>query len=304
MVTQKLVNAADNLANQETAEQKLDKIQIPTDITPAETQPEGVYNVIFKMVKKKRGRHWLDNCCDPVPNPENGGKMERMWLLSGANDVWESTVEHILKDKNRYDRARRGMDIIFLDGVCRVRSTDTLRLKFLKNHPKNVGDRRTGSLGSDFYEYSPAKEQQDRQKKQLLKIEMVLKAKELSEKDPEKMKKIASYLGIPFVDELGMVKSNDGITTELMLRADTDPVTFQKCLDSREVEVGYLVKRAIIDGKIDLGGESRNAIWANGKGYICKIPSVRKPYEYLTELALTNSDDGIKFLEQLKQFAT
>ncbi len=304
MIKQSDVHAADNVAKQESAMSKLDRIQIPTDITPNERQPEGVYNVIFKLVKKSKGRHWLDNCSTEVPNPENNNIPERLWLLSGAKGVWESEVENILKDKNRYDRARRGMDIVFVDGVCRVRSTDTLRLKFLKLHPKNVGDRKQGALGSDFYEYSPAKEQAERQQKQLLKIEMVLKAKELSEKDPDKLRKIASYLGVPFVDELGMAKSPDGIATDVMLRADTDPVTFQKCLDSRDVEVSFLVKRAIIDAKIDLGGQSGNATWANGKGYIAKVPSTRKPYEYLTELALTNSDEGRKFLEQLKTIVT
>lgn len=299
MIKQSDVNAADNAAKQASAMDKLDRIQIPSDITPSERQPEGVYNVVFKLVKKSKGRHWLDNCSTEVNNPETN-MPERLWLLSGASDVWESKVENILKDKNRYDRARRGMDIVFLDGVCRVRSTDKLRLKFLRLHPKNVGDRKQGALGSDFYEYSPAKEQAERQQKQLLKIEMVLKAKELSQKDPDKMKKIASYMGIPFVDELGMVKSDDGIATELMLKADTDPVTFQKCLDSKEVEVSFLVKRAIIDAKIDLGGQGRNATWANGHGYIAKVPADRKPYEYLTELALTNSDEGKKFLEQLK----
>jgi hypothetical protein len=300
MIKQSLVHAANAEARQESATERLDRIQIPTDISPSEKQPE-VFNVIFKLVNKKKGRHWLDNCSTEVTNPDTGNP-ERLWLLSGASDVWESKVEHILKDKSRYDRARRGMDITFLDGILRVRNTDTLRLKFLRLHPKNVGDRKIGALGSDFYEYSPAKEQQERQQKQLLKIEMVLKAKELSDKDPERMKKIASYLGIPFVDELGMAITPDGIATELMIRADNDPVTFQKCLDSREVEVSYMVKRAIIDNKIDLGGESRNATWANGKGYISKIPPIRKPYEYLTELALTNSDEGRRFLEQLKTF--
>lgn len=130
---------------------------------------------------------------------------------------------------------------------------------------------------------------------------MVLKVKDMP---ADKVKKLASFLGVAFVDELGMPKSDEGIRTELMIKADTDPVTFQKYVDSREVEVAYMVRRAILDAKIDLTGQTGNAIWANGKGFIARIPSTRKPYEYLTELALTNSEEGRAFKQQLEQIGT
>ena len=66
------------------------------------------------------------------------------------------------------------------------------------------------------------------------------------------------------------------------------------------VDIQYLVKQAIIEAKIDLTGQAGNALWAGGKGFICKIPVGRKPYEYLTELAMTNSDEGKSFKEQLQ----
>lgn len=302
MITQKTATAANTVAAKEKAQMDaLDSIQIPTDLIPKEIKPEGAYNVIFKLVKKRRGRHHLDNFTEPVPNPDNGNVPERMCLLAGAIDVWESKCENILKDKARYDRARRGMDIIFLDGVCRVRSTDMLRLKFLRLHPKNVGDRKVGSIGSDFYEYSPAREQEDRLKKQMMKIQMVLKASEMDCSVTGYGRKIASFLGIKMVDEdLGTPKEPGAIKTELVLRADTDPVTFQKYIDSTEVEIQWLVRRAISDSKIDLGGATGTVTWADGKGFIGKIPSTRKPLEYLTELALTNSEEGRRFKEQLQ----
>lgn len=306
MITQKAANSANATAAQEKAQiDALDKIKIPTDLIPEIKRPEGAYNVIFKLVKKRRGRHHLDNFSDPVPNPENNNVPERMCLLSGATDVWESKCENILKDKQRYDRARRGMDIIFLDGVCRVRSTDVLRLKFLRNHPKNIGDRRVGSIGSDFYEYSPAKEQEDRLKKQMMKVQMVLKAGEMDCSENGYGRKIAVFLGVKMTDEdLGIPKTADAIKTELVLKADTDPVSFQKYVDSKEVEIQWLVRRAIGDSKIDLGGATGNVTWSSGKGYIAKIPSTRKPLEYLTELAMTNSEEGRKFKEQLQTIMT
>jgi hypothetical protein len=301
MIKQSHADAASKEAAQEKATGRLDRVQIPSDILPAEKQKEGVYNVLFKLVKKKRGRHWLDNFTEAIPNPENNNMPERMCLLAGATDVWESKCENIIKDKNRYDRARRGMDIMFVDGVLRVRSTDVLRLKFLRLHPKNVGDRRVGSLGSDFYEYSPAKENEDRKKKIVLKME--IGAKVMSMPD-EQARKLASFLGIPMVDELGMPVSPDGIKADLAFKVDADPATVQRYIDSREVEISWMVKRAIIDNKIDLGGTSGNAMWSAGKGFIAKIPSDKKPYTYLTELAMTNSEDGRRFLEQLKTIVT
>lgn len=286
---------------EETSLEKLDSIYIPTDILPEEKAKEGVYNILFKLVKKKSGRSYLDNCGDPVPNPNNKNIPERIWLLAGATSIWESDVENILKDKNRYDRARRGMDIVFVDGVCRVRSNDLLRLQFMRANAKNVGKNRSGAGKFDYYEYDPAQEQKDRMAKQLLKIEMVLKVKDMSE---DKVAKLAAFFAIPFVDELGVKKSPEGLRTELMLKADTDPATFQKYMDSKEVEISYMVKRAIIDNKIDLGGESGTATWAQSRGFIAKVPPTRKAYEYLTELALTNSEEGRNFKQQLEQIVT
>lgn len=128
---------------------------------------------------------------------------------------------------------------------------------------------------------------------------MVVKAKEMP---IEKVKKLASFLGISFIDELGMAKGDEGVRTELMLRADNDPENFAKYFDSPEVDTAYMVKKAILDAKIDLHAQAGNAIWANGKGLIGKIPAGRKPYEYLTELAMTNSDEGRRFKEQLQTF--
>lgn len=292
---------ADKEAKEKKVLNSLDNLVLPTDVVPPEPEvkTEQVYNVLFKLVKKKKGRVWLDNCCDGVINPTTK-KPERIWLLSGARSIWDSDLEYILKDKNRYERARRGMDIVFLDGVCRVRSTDVLRLEFMRNHARNVGRRRTGTLPGDFYEYDPLQEQKDRHARQMLKIEMILQARDMP---IEKARPLAAYLGVSFVDELGMPKTDEGIKTELAIKADTDPVTFQKYLNSREVEVSWMVRKSIVESRIDIGDGSGNIRWANGSGFITKMPSTRKPLEYLTELALTNSDEGRRFLEQLKQIS-
>lgn len=294
-ITADMTKAADTMFKQENPVSAIDKIEIPKDILPEEKRVQSEYNVLFKLVKKRKGRTWLDNCCDNVPNPKNNDIPERIWLLNGATSIWESELENIFKSKDRYERSRKGRDIVFVDGVLRVRSSDKLMLEFLRKSKHNVGSNRAGAGKFDFYEYDPQQEQKDRLAKQMIKLEMIVKLKDV---DEVKVKQLASFFGIPFVDELGMPKTIEGIRTELMLLADTRPADIQKHFDSKEVTISYMVKTAIRDAKIDT--HDGNAYWAGGGGFICKIPLGRKPYEYLTELAMTNSQDGMIFKSQLE----
>lgn len=131
----------------------------------------------------------------------------------------------------------------------------------------------------------------------MLEIDMAIAAREMP---IDKARKLANFLGVIFYDELGQPKTDDGIRRELMLLAKRDPKKFQQNIDSKEVEIAYLIKKAIIDSKIDLGGTDGNVRWANG-GFIAKVPAARKSQtqQYLLELAMTNSDEGKSFLEQL-----
>lgn len=251
--------------------------------------------VIFKLKTKKRGRHYLDGINSAV-NP-NTKKRERIYLIRGADSIWQSELTELLKDKDYVAKNRDS--ILFEDGIARVHVSDERRMEYAKANNNNTGvEKRVANGKHDFYEYNPVAESAERFKKQMLKINMVVKAKEM---DGSKMKKLASFLGISPVDELGIPKGDEAIRTELMIKADTDPITFEKYIDSKEVDISYMVKKAIIDAKIDLTAQAGNAIWAEGKGFIGKIPFGRKHYEYLTELAMTNSPEGKGFLEQLQQ---
>jgi hypothetical protein len=266
------------------------------NVAPA-TEGQRMY-VIFRLVKKKRGRTYVDGICDNVPNPKSG-KRERIWLLNGADSIWQSELTELLKDKDYVSRNRRSL--IFEDGICRVPINDERALEFARATVKNVGKNRTGSGKFDFYEYDALEEQASRLKKQMTKIEVILKVKDMP---ADKMKKLASFLGIMPYDELGQLKGEEGIRTELLLKADAMPETVDKYFDSKEVEISYLVKKGIVEAKIDLTGQTGNALWAGGKGFICKIPANRKAHEYLTELAMTNSDEGRSFKTQLEQIVT
>lgn len=255
------------------------------------TQGEKVY-VIFKLAKKKRGRVYIDGRCDNVTNPETKRK-ERIWLLNGADSIWQSELMELLKDKDYVKHNLRSL--IFEDSVCRIRVDDERQLEYARANVHNVGKNRNGEGKWDYYEYDPQEEAKARLERENKEIEMMMKA---SQMDIDKAKKLAAYFNIRFVDDLGMYIGDEAIKAELIRKAKHDPYNFEKFIDSKEVEISWLVKRAIMDAKIDLG--NGNAIWANGKGFICKIPSDKKPYEYLTELAMTNSEEGKAFKEQLQ----
>lgn len=254
--------------------------------------------VIFKLVDTKRkGRVYIDGIDDDILNPKTKNR-ERIWLLSGTSSIWSTELVEQLKDKDFVRNNRRSLQ--FEGGVMRVPKWDERMLEFVRvcRHLIDNPNRRTGSK-FEFFEYNPAKQQEEALKKEMLEIDMAIAAREMP---IDKARKLANFFGIIFYDELGQPKSDDGIRRELMLFAKRDPKRFQQNLESKEVEIAYLIKKAIIDSKIDLGGTDGNVSWSNG-GFIAKIPVARKSQtqQYLVELAMTNSDEGKQFLEQLQK---
>lgn len=259
-------------------------------------------HVIFRLVRKKQRRLRIDGICDNALNPKTNER-ERIYLIRGAKSIWQSDLTELIKDidkPNSYISKNR-VSLLFEDGICRIPVTEKNQLEYARVNTHNVGKNRSGAGKYDYYEYDAHEEQKLRLEKQMHRIKMISKANEMAE---DKMKKLAAFLGISFVDELGMPKGVEGVRSELMIKADTQPETFEKYIDSKEVEISWLVRRAILDAKIDLTAQAGNAMWSGGKGFIGKIPSNRKAYEYLTELAMTNSPEGRVFKEQLEQVIT
>lgn len=263
------------------------------DLTSVTPVPEKRF-VILRLVKKRRGRVWIDGIANNILNP-NTKRRERVYLLNGADSIWQSDLIELLKDKDYYRRNRRSL--LFENSICRIPIEDERAIEFSKVCPYNVGKNRTGSGKYDFYEYDALEEQKARAEKQNFKLKTVLKVNEMGS---EQVKKLAGFLGIKFVDDIGMPIGEEGVKNELLILADTRPEVVAKYIDSREVDVAWLVRKALTESLIDIS--NNNAIWASGKGFIAKIPSARKPYEFLIELAMNQTvEDGRKFLEQLKQ---
>jgi hypothetical protein len=258
--------------------------------------------IIFRLVKKKQRRLRIDGICDNCTNPKTK-EVERTYLIRGAKSIWQSDLTDLIKDidkPNSYISKNR-LSPLFEDGVCRVPVSDARQIEFLRVNAHNVGKSRAGAGKYDFYEYDAQEEQKFRLEKQMQRINLITK---LSTLPKDKMQKIAVFAGVSMVDELGMPKGEEGMRAELMIKADTQPDLIEKMINSKEVEISWLVKKAIVEAKIDLTAQAGTALWAGGKGFIAKVPSNRKAYEYLTELAMTNSEEGRTFKEQLETMAT
>jgi len=299
---------ATTLKHVQTAMQGEPKVEDPQldfieTIKPPEnvSAPEKTY-VVFKLVKKNVRAFNLDGIGDGI-NPKTK-QLERIYLIRGASSIWQSELTDLLNnwDKPNSYVSKNRMSLKFQDGICRVPVIDGLTLEFARANIRNVGKQRNGSGKYDYYEYDAAEEQKMRYEKQLSRINTI---QLISNMEEQKMTKLALFLGVkPYDDETALPKTPDGYRTELLVMADTKPDTVNRYINSAEVDVAYMVRKAISEAKIDLGGGNGNVIWAGGGGHIGKIPAGRKPVEYLTELAMTNSNEGKQFKQQLETLGT
>ena len=259
-------------------------------------QNTGVKYHIFKLVSNTRKGGVHVPGIDDVINPATG-KMERVRLLSGVDTIWLKEQKDVTPEYAKNNL--RSLSFLRGTKILRIPEWDTTALEFARITRHNIGSpsNKTGSH-FEFYEYNPAREQEEMLKREELEIEMAILAKGM---DAEKMRKHAAFLGLRLIDDLGMPKTDDGIRREYIVYAKRQPEYFQRTVDSREVEYAWLIKRAIIDGKIEIGREPGRVYWANGGGLIGSYAKSENPEKYLLNLALTNSEEGRIFKERLQQ---
>lgn len=260
-----------------------------------DTQVQEEEFVIFKLVDNTKQGGVHIHGIDDVVNPDTK-VTERIRCLSGIESIWMKDQKGLdpqyIKDNQRTFSFFRGAKML------RVPKSDKTGLEFLSLTRHNIGapNRKTGSR-YEFFEYNPKKQQEEALKKEMLEIEMAIEASKI---EVEPMRKHANYLGISAFDEFGIPKTDEGIRREYIISAKRNPTRFKKTLGSKDVEISYLVRKAIADNLIDLGGHSGNVTWGAG-GFIARIPVGRNTHEYLVELALnTTSEDGKRFLSQLQ----
>lgn len=247
--------------------------------------------IIFKLRNPPNGKVHLDGI-DDVFDPETKS-MRRIRLIRGAKTIWMDEQEKMDKDYLQKNR----ISITFVAGnlIC-DQQKDEFIIKAARLMNANEGNvNRVPGKKRSFYEWDPAAQERDAFEKELLEAKVVQMA---MEQPFEKMKKHALYLNLPITNEMGLIRGEDGIRALYLRAAKADPNKFKESLDSKEVEYKYLIRRAIIDAKIDI---TTTAIKYPTGQLICRLPHGREAVDYLIEFAMLPTDESKSFVERLQK---
>jgi hypothetical protein len=255
---------------------------------------EGVTYKIFKLSDtKKNGKYHMEGI-DDVWNPDKK-RMERIRLLTGYPSIWVEDQKGL--EKSFVEKNRRSL--IFDRRVLRIPDYDTAALEFLSICNANLDNpNKKGTRKITFFQWNPQRTAELEREKRVAKVAAIKYASLASD---EEMRKHCHYLGILFTDELNMPKSNEALRNDYELYAEAQPNKFMQSAGSKEVEIAYVVKKAILDNKIDVNSKQGSAYWAGDGGFICKIPAASQPKDYLIEYAMMPNDESRQFLSQLKK---
>jgi hypothetical protein len=259
--------------------------------------PASATGTTFKIFKlsdtKKNGRYHMEGI-DDVWN-EKKNRMERIRLLRGYPSIWVEDQKGL--EKSFVEQNRRSL--IFDRRVLRVADYDVEALEFLNLCNANLDNpNRKGTRKVTYFQWNPQRTAELERAKRVAKVEAIKYASLASD---DEMRKHCNFLGIQFIDELGMPKSMDALRNDYELYAEAQPNKFMQSAGSKEVEIAFIVKKALIDNKIDTSTKRGSAYWSNNGGFICKIPADKKPQNYLVEFAMFPQDESKAFLEQLKK---
>lgn len=269
---------------------------------------DGKYNIkypetkewhIFKLVDNtKKGNVYIPNI-DDVMNPATG-RVERVRLLAGVDTIWVKEQKDLTKEYISQNMV--SLRFYRNQKMMRIAGHNHTALEFVRLTNSNVGNplRTTGSR-FEFYEYDFAAAEAEAFEKENFELEMALLAKQAKEED---MKKHAAFLGIRLINDIGEKKSADGIRREYVMAAKRNPKYFQQTMKTEQIEISWLVRKAIADSLIEVGREPGKIFWARNGGMIGVFAQTENPQDYLTNLAMTNTEEGKLFKEQLKQVVT
>lgn len=290
------------------AEKEVGYIPRPSQQTGTATQ-----NVIFKLVNKSRGDVYVplyqQNVIRGYQKDDKGKEdktkpiLDTIRVLKGVYSIWESEQKDIKMDTKSISKARRSIKFEWMtkDSIARVRVDDIYALEAMRvlSFNTEVPGANKGSRFA-YYEIDTNKQAEIEAKKRQARRKAVKLAEDQTF---EKLKKHAIYLRIHLVDEYGTPKVEKALRNEYEDYADLNPDRFLTSVGSKEVDIAYLINKAISEAKIDTSTHKGSAYWATG-AFICKIPANSKAQDYLVEYAMNPVNvDGKAFLEQLENIS-
>lgn len=254
--------------------------------------------VIFKLVNTSRKGAVNVDGIDDVINPETS-KLERIRLVTGCDSIWLKDQKNLTDDYVRQNRR----SLKFEGKFCRIPEWDTTAIEFARICRSFVESPTYKSRGSKhaFFEWNPARMAEENAKKTRRKMDAMKKA---IDAPVDYMRKHAYYLGVQAVDEIGLPKNDEAIRNDYFVKAEQNPEHFLKTYEDPAVNISYMVKKALSEGKIDLGRTQGSAYWAFNGGLIGQIPLGQTPHGYLVNLSLNHTKEGKAFLETLQSISS
>lgn len=279
------------------AQKEVDFIPQP----PQQLNP--VQNIIFKLVNPSRGDVYLPLYSQNVKNPHTT-QLDTLRVLKGVYTIWESEQKDVKMDPKTLSKSRRSLKFEFSgkDNIAIVPSDDAVMLEALRTIPHNVevpGSNKGSRFA--FFEIDTNKQAEIDAAKRQLRRKAVRMAE--GQSDLDKLKRHAHYLRIRVLDDYGYPKVEKAIRNEYEDYAEMHPDKFINSFGSQEVEISYLIGKAISDAKIDTSTNKGSAYWATG-GFICRIPSTQKAHDFLVEFAMLPNDEAKAFRQQLENVVT
>lgn len=264
--------------------------------TPTVTPVAGQENRIFLLSPAKKKGDVNVDLTDDVIDPKTG-RTRRMRIIRGAQSIWQD--EQTSLPKEHTSKAANQVTLKFSRGRCIIPAHETMKIQAALLSNRNLDNpNRVGSKDIYFKEWNPAKLNQEAEKRNADIIQAMQIAATADYKD---LLPHARYLGVPITDEMGVPLNDQSIRNEYSKKALSEPDKFLKSIHSPVVKVSHNVRRALAEGKIDMGRQPNQAFWTDG-GFICAVPPDREQVEYLTEFAMIPGEANSAFAEQLKSF--
>lgn len=243
---------------------------------------------IFKLVDQTLLGLWSLHLEDDIYDDEKR-QNRRARVIRGANSIWVDeqkgfTDDYIAKNK---------VSLEFNGGVATVSKFDTAVLDFIDVCNANIDNKTGKQKNICFYEHDPNKVADEQMKKQLRLAEAM---KIAFDADVDDIYAHANYLGIAFQDKHGLKLNPTAIKNQYITVAQNRTDEFLDSLNSPQVKISFKVKKAIEQGKIDIGKVQGEIYWTDG-GFICKLPSGKAPDAYLTEFV--SLPENVKVKDQL-----
>lgn len=251
-----------------------------------------VFKLLLTGDQKPKAYESVVNEMPVYDNSSNSVRTIR--LIRGASSIWMDEQEGFTPQYIQ----RNKQDIVFNYGYLRVPRTNRTLLNFLLNSDDyDKKENRMRNKRAKYTLVNTAEKESEELKKEEKRLRAINFAMNAS---PEDMLIHAEFLGIGMNNEFGEQKTLAKVRVEYANKAGTNPDHFMNTAGTTASKIQYFVKKAMSDGHIDTSTKKGYAIWSNTDTVICEIPFGKKPYDSITEFAMSKTKEANLFYERVK----